>query len=79
MLLDRWQADVAIPAEWVEAWLCLLPKKLTHPTNPGELRAIGLLDPLGKAVLLAIKLRVHPLVTACIADFPQFAFMDGWA
>ena len=75
VLLDNWQAGVTIPSEWVEAWLCLLPKKAAHPKSPGELRPIALLDPLRKAVLMAIKLRVHPLVSASVVHFPHFAFM----
>ena len=61
----------------MEAWLCLLPKKPSHPKSPGDLRPVGLLDPLGKEVLLAIKLRVHPKVSACLHEYPQFAVMVG--
>ena len=61
----------------MDAWLCLLPKKLAHPKSPGDLWPIGLLDPLGEAVLLAIKLRVHPKVEAALRPYPQFAFMPG--
>ena len=77
VLLQTWQEQVRISREWMDVWLCLLPKRPSHPKSPGDLHPIGLLDPLGKSVLLAIKLRVHPKVTACLHEYPQFAFMAG--
>ena len=74
-VLKAWTQQVHIPAEWSAAWIHFLPKKLTNPRAPDALRPIGLLDPMGKVVLMVLKQRVHPCVTKARNSAPQYAYL----
>ena len=69
-LMEQWKERILIPREWTRAWIHFLPK------SPAELRPIGLLDPMGKAVIMVLKARVHPRVTEAMSSTPQFAYLD---
>ncbi|CAE7453477.1 LINE-1 retrotransposable element ORF2 protein [Symbiodinium microadriaticum] len=70
-----WSAGVSVPAVWQAAWISFLPKSAAIPRSPGDLRPIGLLDPLGKAVLSHLKRLIHPTVARHLREVPQYAYL----
>ena len=76
--LTTWwtQGTIFVPEQWRHAWIAFLPKPNKVPSKLEHLRAIALMEPLGKMVLGLItkqfKDAIHPIVTA----WPQFAYIS---
>ena len=68
--------DIFVPSQWKNAWVAFLPKPPKMPSKLENLRAIALMEPLGKTVLGLItkqfKQQLHPIVAA----WPQFAYIE---
>ena len=73
-LSAKLQSLPAVPEEWSECWLALLPK-VTCPTMPKQLRPIGLTEPTGRAYAGALQDRLRPYVMAYIGAWPQLAYV----
>ena len=66
-----------IPTSWVNACLIFLIKAGKQGHKAADYRPIGLLCPLGKAVLAAITTRVSPYVHSMAGCFPLHGYIPG--
>ena len=76
-LQSWWTPDnIFIPAQWRDAWISFLSKPNKPPHCLANLRAIALMEPLGKTVLGILtrkfKQNMHPIVVS----WPQFAYIE---
>lgn len=75
--LQTWwcQFPPVIPQCWKDAWVAFLPKPTKSPTTPGALRAIALMEPMGKAVVGILKTKLLQQVLPELVVWPQFAYI----
>ena len=66
-----------IPTSWVNAWLIFLIKGGKCGHKAADYRPIGLLCPLGKAVLAAITARISPHVHTMAGRFPLHGYLPS--
>ena len=64
-------------AGWTNATLALLPKPQKPANRPGNLRAIGLIRPDGKAIAAAIKTKVAQQSAEWLRWVPQFSYQPS--
>ena len=72
--LQTWwtSTNIFIPAQWRDAWISFLSKPNKPPHCLANLRAIALMEPLGKTVLGILTRKFKPLVIS----WPQFAYIE---
>ena len=76
--LDRQWCDTAIvPQSWKDGWVALAQKPGKPGRDPGDFRPLCLQDPVGKAVLKLIAMRIRPRVQAYASNCPQHAYLKG--
>ena len=72
-----WTADrIFVPAQWRHAWVTFLPKPNKPPSCLDNLRAIALMEPIGKNVLGIITQQLKSAIHATIVQWPQFAYVE---
>ena len=64
----------AVPTEWSLVQMAWLPKPGKAPTEPGNLRTIGLMGADSKAFLMILKNQAMPWVQQALRDTPQYAY-----
>jgi len=70
------QDQIFVPAQWRHAWVAFLPKPNKVPSCLDNLRAIALMEPLGKNVLGIITRQLRRAIHATIVRWPQFAYVE---
>ena len=70
-------AGGCFPPSWTDATLALLPKPQKPANRPGNLRAIGLIRPDGKAVAGAMKTHITAQTSEWLRWVPQFSYQSG--
>ena len=66
-----------VPLGWCSVQLAWLPKPPQPPTQPKNLRSVGLTSGDSKAFLLLLKERLSERVYMALWDTPQFAYRKG--
>ena len=76
--LEKWwtSEQIFVPAQWRHAWVTFLPKPNKPPCTLDNLRAIALMEPLGKNVLGIITRQLKDSLHATIVHWPQFAYVE---
>lgn len=62
---------------WKDAWLAFLPKPNRIPDHPSRLRAIALMEPIGKSLAGLLKVKLQEQVLDELIAWPQFAYIPG--
>ena len=68
---------IALPTDWRDGWLHLLPKPNKPTKIPANLRPIALQCPLGKCLARIIKTRILTNLLPRLDDVPQYAYLPG--
>ena len=81
LLYDRlqqwWTTDrIFVPEQWRNAWIAFLPKPHKMPSKLENLRAIALMEPLGKNVLGLITAQFKQCLYPIVSAWPQFAYIE---
>ena len=72
-----WTADrIFVLAQWRHAWVAFLPKPNKPLSCLDNLRAIALMEPIGKNVLGIITQQLKSVIHASIVQWPQFAYVE---
>ena len=76
-LTKWWTKDhIFVPSQWRHAWVTFLPKPNKQPSCLENLRAIALMEPLGKNVLGIITKKLKHAIHETIVKWPQFAYVE---
>eukprot|EP00435_Cladocopium_sp_Y103_P052758 s576_g16.t1 len=65
-----------VPPAWQRGWLVFIGKPNKPPNAAGNLRALAMLEPLGKAVLCLLTRQLQSSVFHKLAAWPQMAYMQ---
>ena len=76
--LNSWwtTTHIFVPAQWRHAWIAFLPKPNKIPCQLDHLRAIALMEPLGKSVLGIITSKFKDSLYPIVSTWPQFAYIS---
>ena len=66
-----------VPPVWRDTDLAWLPKPNKDSSRPENLRPIGLIHPLSKAITTVLRMEIRPLLAAALQRLPQFAYTGG--
>ena len=66
-----------VPPIWRDTDLAWLPKPNKDSSRPENLRPIGLIHPLSKAITTVLRMEIRPLLEAALQRLPQFAYTGG--
>ena len=74
-----WRKDMAgtVPSIWRDTDLAWLPKPTKDTSRPENLRPIGLIHPLSKAIATVLRLELRPVLEKALEELPQFAYTRG--
>eukprot|EP00435_Cladocopium_sp_Y103_P053626 s284_g17.t1 len=75
--LNRWwhQWPPHVPTEWQKGWLVFIGKPGKPPTQPGNLRALAMQEPVGKSILSLLTRRLQSAMFSELSTWPQMAYM----
>ena len=67
-------ASPTVPTEWSMVQMAWIPKPGKAPTEPGNLRTIGLMGADSKAFLMILKDQAAPWIQQALQNTPQYAY-----
>ena len=70
-------ASVDLAGGWKDTEMAFIPKPPKPPTQPQNLRPLGLISPPGKAIAAWVKIRLEEILAPLILTLPQFAYTAG--
>ena len=70
-------ATPSVPVEWSEVQLAWLAKAGKTPSQPQNLRSVGLMPVDSKAFLIVLRSAVAPYIEHAMRDHPQYAYRKG--
>ncbi|OLQ01358.1 putative 149 kDa protein [Symbiodinium microadriaticum] len=70
-------ASVDLAGGWKDTEMAFIPKPPKPPTQPQNLRPLGLISPPGKAIAAWVKIRLEEILAPVILTLPQFAYTAG--
>ena len=70
-------AGVDVAGGWRDTEMAFIPKPPKPPTQPQNLRPLGLISPPGKALAAWVKVRLEEYLAPAILTLPQFAYTAG--
>eukprot|EP00435_Cladocopium_sp_Y103_P068414 s326_g31.t1 len=75
--LQRWwnQWPPYVSEVWQREWLVLIAKPNKPPTSPGNLRALAMQEPVGKAILALLTRQLQDATFHQLCTWPQLAYM----
>ena len=75
--LWRPHGEGKVPPVWRDTDLAWLPKPPKDSSKPENLRPIGLIHPLPKAITTVLRKEIGPLLERALQTLPQFAYTGG--
>ena len=77
-LLHWWTPEsIFIPPQWRDAWISFLSKPNKQPHCLANLRAIALMEPLGKTVLGILTKKFKQIMHPFVVYWPQFSYIES--